>query len=120
MTAMAEAKETIFCKIIRREIFADICYQDHLVTAFRDIRPKAPIHILIVTNLLIPTVNDVTTASEAAVGRLFAVAAKIAKQEGIDESGYRLIINCNHHGGQEVYHLHMHLLGGRPLGPLVS
>lgn len=114
------AEETIFSKIIRREIPADILYQDDLVTAFRDISPKAPSHILIVTNLLIPTVNDVTADHEAALGRLFTVAAKIAQQEGIDEDGYRLIVNCNRHGGQEVYHLHMHLLGGRPLGPLVA
>ncbi|MBT9433472.1 purine nucleoside phosphoramidase [Candidatus Sodalis endolongispinus] len=114
------AEETIFSKIIRREIPADILYQDDLVTAFRDISPKAPSHILIVTNVLIPTANDVTADDEAALGRLFTVAAKIARQEGIDEDGYRLIVNCNRHGGQEVYHLHMHLLGGKPLGPLVA
>ncbi|MGL9773867.1 MAG: purine nucleoside phosphoramidase [Sodalis sp. (in: enterobacteria)] len=114
------AEETIFSKIIRREIPADIFYQDDLVTAFRDISPKAPSHILIVTNALIPTANDVTADDEAALGRLFTVAAKIARQEGIDEEGYRLIVNCNRHGGQEVYHLHMHLLGGKPLGPLVA
>ncbi|WMQ73669.1 MAG: Purine nucleoside phosphoramidase [Sodalis sp.] len=113
-------EETIFSKIIRREIPADILYQDSLVTAFRDISPKAPSHILIVTNLLIPTVNDVTVDHEVALGRLFTVAAKIAQQESIDADGYRLIVNCNRHGGQEVYHLHMHLLGGRPLGPLVA
>ncbi|RLR17792.1 purine nucleoside phosphoramidase [Sodalis-like symbiont of Bactericera trigonica] len=114
------AEETIFSKIIRREVPADILYQDDLVTAFRDISPKAPSHILIVTNVLIPTANDVTADDEAALGRLFTVAAKIARQEGIDEEGYRLIVNCNCHGGQEVYHLHMHLLGGKPLGPLVA
>ncbi|BAE74343.1 HIT-like protein [Sodalis glossinidius str. 'morsitans'] len=114
------AEENIFSKIIRREIPADILYQDDLVTAFRDISPKAPSHILIVTNVLIPTANDVTADDEAALGRLFTVAAKIALQEGIDEEGYRLIVNCNRHGGQEVYHLHMHLLGGKPLGPLVA
>lgn len=114
------AEESIFSKIIRREIPADILYQDHLVTAFRDIRAKAPSHILIVTNLLIPTVNDVTVDHEPELGRLFTVAAKIAQQEGIDADGYRLIVNCNRHGGQEVYHLHMHLLGGRSLGPLLA
>lgn len=113
------AEETIFSKIIRREIPADILYQDDLVTAFRDINSKAPIHILIVTNLVIPTVNDVIAEHEVALGRLFIAAAKISKQERINEDGYRLIVNCNCHGGQEVYHLHMHLLGGKPLGPLV-
>lgn len=114
------AEETLFSKIIRREIPADIIYQDELVTAFRDITPKAPSHILLVPNVLIPTVNDVTAEHEAALGRLFTVAAKIAQGEGIAEEGYRLIVNCNRHGGQEVYHLHMHLLGGKPLGPLLT
>ena len=95
------AEETIFSKIIRREIPSDIVYQDELVTAFRDISPQAPTHVLIIPNILIPT-------------------AKIAEQEGIAEDGYRLIMNCNRHGGQEVYHIHMHLLGGRPLGPMLA
>ncbi|MGL9769784.1 MAG: purine nucleoside phosphoramidase [Sodalis sp. (in: enterobacteria)] len=112
-------EESIFSKIIRREIPANILYQDNLVTAFRDINPKAPSHILIVTNTLIPTANDVTADDEAALGRFFTVAANIARQEGINEEGYRLIVNCNRHGGQEIYHLHMHLLGGKPLGPLL-
>lgn len=113
------AEETLFSKIIRHEIPAEILYQDELVTAFRDINPRAPSHILIIPNRLIPTVNDVTDADEVALGRLFTVAKKIAQQEGIAEKGYRLIVNCNAHGGQEVYHIHMHLVGGRPLGPLL-
>ena len=113
-------QETIFSKIIRREIPATILYQDELVTAFRDINPQAPTHILIVPNQLIPTVNDVRAEDEAALGRLFTVAAKLAQSEGIEESGYRLIVNCNRDGGQEVYHLHMHLLGGKRIGPLVT
>ncbi|ACS85399.1 MULTISPECIES: purine nucleoside phosphoramidase [Musicola] len=114
------AEETIFSKIIRREIPADIVYQDDLVTAFRDIAPRTPTHVLIVPNVLIPTVNDATPAHEAALGRMITVAAKIAADEGIADDGYRLIINCNRHGGQEVYHIHMHLLGGRALGPLLA
>ncbi len=114
------AEETIFAKIIRGDVEADIVYQDDLVTAFRDISPQAPVHILIVTNRAIPTVNDVTPDDEAALGRLFTVAAKLAQDEGIAESGYRLMVNCNRDGGQEVYHLHMHLLGGRPLGPMLA
>jgi len=116
-TSMAE--ETIFSKIIKGEIPGDIVYQDELVTAFRDISPKAPVHILIVTNKIIPTVNDVTAEDEQALGRLFIAAAKIAEQEGIAESGYRLLVNTNRDGGQEVYHLHMHLMGGRRMGPMV-
>lgn len=111
--------ETIFSKIIRREIPADILYQDDLVTAFRDIHPQAPTHVLIIPNKLIPTVNDVTPEDELMLGRLFTVARKIAEQEGIAENGYRLLVNCNRDGGQEVYHLHMHILGGRRLGPMV-
>ncbi len=114
------AEETFFCKIIRREIPSDIVYQDDLVTAFRDISPQAPSHILIIPNQLLPTVNDVKPEDEAALGRMVTVAAKIAQQEGIAEDGYRLIINCNRHAGQEVYHIHMHLLGGRSLGPLLA
>ncbi|MDD1782871.1 purine nucleoside phosphoramidase [Enterovibrio sp. ZSDZ35] len=113
------AEETIFSKIIRKEIPADVVYQDDLVTAFRDINPRAPSHILIIPNKLIPTVNDIEVEDEAAMGRMFTVARKLAAEEGIAEDGYRLIMNCNVHGGQEVYHIHMHLLGGRPLGPLL-
>ncbi|NMP32298.1 purine nucleoside phosphoramidase [Thalassotalea sp. M1531] len=115
-----KAEETIFSKIIRQEIPTELLYQDELVTAFRDISPKAKTHILIIPNKLIPTVNDVTQDDELALGRLFTVAKKLAAQEGIDEDGYRLIMNCNRHGGQEVYHIHMHLLGGQPVGPLVA
>ena len=114
------AQETIFSKIIRREIPSNIVYQDELVTAFRDVSPQAPTHILIIPNKLIPTINDITTEDELALGRLFTVAAKIATQEGIADNGYRLIVNCNRDGGQEVYHLHMHLLGGRKLGPMLA
>jgi histidine triad (HIT) family protein len=112
------ANETIFSKIISREIPADVVYQDELVTAFRDIAPQAPTHILIIPNKLIPTAADVNPEDEAALGRMFTVAKKLAKEEGLDK-GYRLIVNCQEHGGQEVYHLHMHLLGGRPLGPML-
>lgn len=110
---------TIFDRIIKGELPADIVYRDELVTAFRDIHPLAPTHILIVPNKTIPTVNDLSPEDEATAGRMLLVAAKIAAQEGIAESGYRLIINCNHDGGQEVYHLHLHLLGGRRMGRMV-
>ena len=99
------AEETIFSKIIRGEIPANIVFQDDTVTAFRDISPQAPTHILIIPNKLIPTVNDVTAEDEQVLGHLFVVAAKIAQQEGIAEDGF---------------HIHMHLLGGKPLGPLLS
>ncbi len=110
---------TLFAKIIRGDIPADIVYQDDRVSAFRDINPAAPTHILIVPNKVIPTVNDVTEDDEALIGHMLVVAKKMAETEKIAHDGYRLIINCNTHGGQEVFHLHMHLLGGRPLGPML-
>ncbi len=111
---------TIFSKIIAKEIPADIVYEDDLVLAFKDINPQAPIHILIIPKKEIPTANDVTEADELALGRMFTVAAKIAKEQNIADNGYRLLVNCNEHGGQEVYHLHMHILGGRKLGPMLA
>ncbi|MCY3946595.1 MAG: histidine triad nucleotide-binding protein [Anaerolineaceae bacterium] len=111
---------TIFAKIIAGEIPSDMVFQDDQVTAFRDINPQAPTHILIVPNREIPTANDVTEADEQLLGHMFVVARQLAAEEGIDAWGYRLIINCNEHGGQEVYHLHLHLLGGRPLGPMLT
>ncbi|WP_068546404.1 purine nucleoside phosphoramidase [Thalassotalea crassostreae] len=114
------AEETIFSKIIRQEIPTPLLYQDDLVTAFRDISPQADTHILIIPNKLIPTVNDVQESDELALGRMITVAKKLAADEGIAEDGYRLIMNCNSHGGQEVYHIHMHLVGGQPLGRMLS
>jgi len=111
---------TIFSKIINGEIDADIVYQDDRVTAFRDINPQAPTHILIVPNREIPTVNDLTEEDESVAGHMLVVAGELAEEEGIAADGYRLIINCNRHGGQEVPHLHLHLLGGRPLGPMLA
>jgi histidine triad (HIT) family protein len=114
------AEETVFSRIIRREIPADIVYQDDRVTAFTDVRPQAPTHVLIVPNKLIPTVNEVSAEDEGALGHMLVVAAEVAKRQGIAKDGYRLIINCGPNGGQEVYHLHMHLLGGRRLGPMLA
>ncbi len=111
---------TIFAKIIAREIPSDMVFQDNQVTAFRDINPQAPTHILIVPNREIPTANDVSAADEQLLGHMFVVARQLAAAEGIDADGYRIIINCNEHGGQEVFHLHLHLLGGRPLGPMLT
>jgi len=111
---------TIFSQIIRRELPADIVYQDELVTAFRDINPAAPVHILIVPNEELATMDALTRADEAVAGRMLLVAAELARREGIAESGYRLIVNTNRDGGQEVYHLHLHLVGGRPLGPMLQ
>mgnify|MGYP001322699133 CR=1 FL=1 len=110
---------TIFGKIIAKEIPADIVYQDDLVTAFKDISPIAPVHILIVPNKEIPTVNDVLPDDEHMLGHMFLVAKIVAEEQGIATSGYRLLVNCGDDAGQEVYHLHMHLVGGRKLGPML-
>jgi histidine triad (HIT) family protein len=114
------AEETIFRKIIDKEIPSDTLYQDEYVTAFRDISPQAPTHILIIPNKLIPTANDIQIEDELLIGKMYTVAKMLAKQEGIADSGYRLIMNCNGDGGQEVYHIHLHLLGGKRLGKLVN
>ncbi len=112
-------EDTIFSKIVKGEIPSDIVYQDDLVTVFRDVNPQAPTHILIVSNKAIPTVADVTPEDEQTLGRMFIAAARLAEDEGVAADGYRLIVNCREHGGQEVLHLHMHLLGGRRLGPML-
>ncbi len=113
-------EETLFSKIISGEIPSDTLYQDELVTAFRDINPARPVHVLIVPNKVIPTVEHVEAEDEAAMGRLFTVARQIARDEGIAADGYRLIVNCGVHGRQEVPHLHMHLLGGSDVGPMLK
>lgn len=110
---------TIFTKIINKEIPGDIVYQDDQVTAFKDIEPQAPIHILIVPNKEIPTVNDVTVQDEQMIGHMFTVAKQLAQNFGIAESGYRLLVNCNEDANQVVFHLHMHLFGGHKLGPML-
>ncbi len=107
--------DTIFAKIARREIPAQIVYQDDEVTAFRDITPAAPIHILIIPNKIIPTLNEATPLDEQLLGKMMLTARKIAKEQGIAESGYRIVMNCNGDGGQSVFHIHLHLLGGRKL-----
>ena len=106
---------TIFTKIINREIPADIIYEDDEVLAFNDINPQAPIHILIIPKKEIKTINDIHSEDTAIIGKLFLIAKKIAKQVDISEDGYRLVMNCNEYGGQSVYHIHLHLIGGRKL-----
>ncbi len=102
-----------FCKIIQREAPAKILYRDQQVTAFHDSHPVAPVHILIVPNRHILSVNDLEDEDELLIGHLFTVARALARQEGIDKNGYRLIVNTGAHGGQTVFHLHMHLIGGQ-------
>jgi len=107
--------DTIFGKIIRREIPADIVYEDDDVLAFRDLNPQAPVHVLFIPKKPIATLNDGTPEDAVLLGKVLLAAASYAKQEGFAEDGYRTVINCNTHGGQTVYHLHVHLLAGRKL-----
>jgi len=106
---------TIFKKIIDKEIPADIVYEDEKCLAFRDIRPKAPIHILLIPKKEIPTMQDVGPGDAELVGYLMTKVPEIAKAEKLDERGYRVVINCKEDGGQEVPHLHFHILGGRQM-----
>ena len=106
---------TIFNKIIKKEIPAKIVYEDDDILAFEDIAPKTPVHILIIPKKEIKTLNDITEEDANLIGRLTIVAKKIAKDKNIDQEGYRLVMNCNDYGGQTVYHIHLHLIGGRKL-----
>ena len=106
---------TIFNKIIKKEIPAKIVYDDDDILAFEDIAPKAPVHILIIPKKEIKTLNDIKEEDANLIGRLTIVAKKIAKDKNIDQEGYRLVMNCNDYGGQTVYHIHLHLIGGRKL-----
>jgi histidine triad (HIT) family protein len=106
---------TIFTKIINREIPAEILYEDDDVLAFTDVSPQAPEHFLVIPKVEIPTVNDIQPDQAELVGKLFLTAQKLAKDKGISEDGYRLVMNCNEGAGQTVFHIHLHVLGGRPM-----
>lgn len=107
---------TIFKKIIDKQIPADILFDDERVLAFKDISPQAPIHFLVIPKVEIATINDISEEHEALVGYMYRVAANIAKQLGVEQQGYRTVMNCNEYGGQTVYHIHLHVLAGKPLG----
>ncbi|MCB0701889.1 MAG: histidine triad nucleotide-binding protein [Candidatus Kapaibacterium sp.] len=108
-------KETIFDKIIRKEIPASIVYEDEEILAFKDINPQAPIHILVIPKTQFKTINDIEQKDIELTGKLIYRASQIAKELGVAEDGYRLVFNCNKDGGQEVYHIHLHLLAGRKM-----
>ena len=107
--------DTIFGKIADGEVSADLVYEDEHVVAFRDLNPQAPVHVLVIPRKPIPTLSAAGTEDAELLGRLMLTAAKVAEQEGIAEQGYRTVINCNAGAGQTVYHLHLHVIGGRPL-----
>lgn len=109
------AEDTIFGKILRGEIPSEEVYSDEDFYAFRDVNPGAPTHVLVIPRRPIPRVTDATEADAELLGRLILTANKVAKQEGLDQNGFRYVINCGDWGGQTVYHLHLHVLGGRAL-----
>ncbi len=108
--------DTLFGKIIRREIPADIVFEDEHLIAFRDIAPQAPVHVLFVPKTPMATLDDLQPSHAGMVGRLVIAAAQYARQQGFADDGYRVVMNCNRHGGQTVFQLHLHLLAGAPLG----
>ena len=107
--------DTLFGKIIRREIPAEIVYEDDDVLAFRDINPQAPVHVLFIPKKAFATLNDLTAADAALIGKLVLAASSWAKTQGFADSGYRCVLNCNKDGGQTVYHVHLHVLAGRQM-----
>ncbi len=108
--------DCLFCKFVSHEIKTDVVYEDDNVFAFKDINPQAPVHVLVVTKKHIATLNDLTVEDVPEMGQLILSANKIAKEMGLSERGYRLILNCNKDAGQTVFHIHCHLLGGRTMG----
>ncbi|MBI4733583.1 MAG: histidine triad nucleotide-binding protein [Rubrobacteridae bacterium] len=116
----ANVERDLFCKIVAKEIPANIVYEDDNVLAFRDIAPQAPVHVLIVPKKHISKLSDADDSDALLMGKIVIAASRIARQEGIEESGYRLIANVGQDGGQEVFHVHFHVLGGRDLGRMLQ
>ena len=113
-------EDCIFCKIINREIPSDIVYEDDEVIAFKDIRPVTPVHILVIPKKHISSLVELTEEDEAVIGKIYTVINKVAKVAGILEKGFRVIVNCGDDGGQEVKHIHFHVLGGKKLGVKIA
>lgn len=108
-------KDCIFCKIVDKELPADILYEDNNVIVFKDIKPKAPLHILIVPKKHIPSINHLESEDKELMGEMFLAAKKMAKKQGVAKTGYRLVFDTGKNAGQTVDHLHLHLLGGKKL-----
>ena len=108
--------DCLFCKMVEGEIEPDVVYQDDEVLAFRDLSPQAPTHVLVIPKQHIATVNDFTPEQAELIGKLYLAAQRIAAEENLAERGYRIVLNCNAEAGQSVFHVHLHLLGGRPMG----
>ena len=112
---MTSSSDCLFCKIVAGKVNADIVHENDSVIAFRDINPQAPTHVLIIPRNHVATINDLSESDAGDVGRMFLAAKEVARTEGLDERGYRVVMNCMEGAGQSVFHIHLHLLGGRPL-----
>ena len=108
-------RDCLFCQIAAKAVPATLVYEDADVVAFDDIQPQAPVHVLVVPRKHIPSLNDLAPGDEALAGKLLRVAASIARARGVDERGWRAVVNTNREGGQIVFHVHLHLMGGRPM-----
>jgi histidine triad (HIT) family protein len=113
---MNDMSDSVFTKIIKKEIPADIIYEDDEIIAIHDIHPQANVHFLIIPKKQIPTINDCKTEDAELLGKMILIAKDLAKQNNIADRGYRLVFNCNQEAGQTVFHIHLHLLGGRVMG----
>lgn len=114
------AEDCLFCKIVAGNIPSTKVYEDDQVLAFRDIHPQAPVHVLVIPKHHIPTLDDLTESDREEMGYLLERVSHIARLLGLGDTGYRTILNTRHHGGQEVFHIHVHILGGRHMGPMVA
>ena len=108
--------DCLFCKMVSGEIQPDVVFEDDDVLAFRDVSPQAPVHVLVIPKSHIATTNELTPEHAALIGKMVLAARQIAADEGVAEPGYRMVMNCNPEAGQSVYHIHLHMLGGRPMG----
>ncbi len=120
LTIHGVTNDCLFCRIVAGEIPADVVRETDSTLAFRDIRPKAPVHVLVIPKAHYQDVDDLTAADPGLAGDVLAAAAAVAQAEGLPTAGYRMIFNTGGYGGQEVFHVHAHVLGGAPLGPMVS
>ena len=108
--------DCLFCKMVSGEIQPDVVFEDDDVLAFRDVSPQAPVHVLVIPKSHIATTNELTPEHAVLIGKMVLAARQIAVDEGVAEPGYRMVMNCNPEAGQSVYHIHLHMLGGRPMG----